>query len=184
MSQTRRTFVAGAAAFSFAAGRAPVFAQQRLTPIRIVVTPVTNYTGLLVGRDKGWFEEQGLNVSWSPVAQTAIAVEATYGGSVEFAGGGVLEPMIARGNGLDIMLVVPSARIRPEAPDNSAIVVKANSAIQKPADLAGKRASVMNFCARVNTVRKRFAASALALSQLSLANIAVTSMFGMFSWYG
>jgi NitT/TauT family transport system substrate-binding protein len=142
MSQTRRTFVAGAAAFSFAAGRAPAFAQQRLTPIRIVVTPVTNYTGLLVGRDKGWFEEQGLNVSWSPVAQTAIAVEATYGGSVEFAGGGVLEPMIARGNGLDMMLVVPSARIRPEAPDNSAIVVKANSAIQKPADLAGKRASV------------------------------------------
>jgi ABC-type nitrate/sulfonate/bicarbonate transport system substrate-binding protein len=75
MSQTRRTFVAGAGAFSFAAGRAPAFAQQRLTPIRIVVTPVTNYTGLLVGRDKGWFEEQGLNVSWSPVAQTAIAVE-------------------------------------------------------------------------------------------------------------
>ena len=105
MSQTRRTFVAGAAAFSFAAGRAPAFAQQKLTPIRIVVTPVTNYTGLLVGRDKGWFEEQGLNVSWSPVAQTAIAVEATYGGSVEFAGGGVLEPMIARGNGLDMMLV-------------------------------------------------------------------------------
>ena len=55
MSQTRRTFVAGSAAFSFAAGRAPAFAQQRLTPIRIVVTPVTNYTGLLVGRDKGWF---------------------------------------------------------------------------------------------------------------------------------
>ena len=124
MSQTRRTFVAGSAAFSFAAGRAPAFAQQRLTPIRIVVTPVTNYTGLLVGRDKGWFEEQGLNVSWSPVAQTAIAVEATYGGSVEFGGGGVLEPMIARGNGLDMMLVVPSARIRPEAPDNSAIVGK------------------------------------------------------------
>ena len=142
MSRTRRTFITGAAAFSFAASRAPAFAQQRLTPIRIVVTPVTNYTGLLVARDKGWFEEQGLNVSWSPVAQTAIAVEATYGGSVEFAGGGVLEPMIARGNGLDMMLVVPSARIRPEAPDNSAIVVKASSAIQKPADLAGKRASV------------------------------------------
>ena len=77
MSQTRRAFVAGAAAFSFAAGRAPAFAQQKLTPIRIVVTPVTNYTGLLVGRDNGWFEEQGLNVSWSPVAQTAIAVEVT-----------------------------------------------------------------------------------------------------------
>lgn len=142
MSKTRRSFVTGAAAFSFAAGRAPAFAQGKLTPIRIVVTPVANYTGLLVGRDKGWFEEQGLNVSWSPVAQTAIAVEATYGGSVELGGGGVLEPMMARSNGLDMMLVAPNARIRPGAPDNSAIVVKANTAIQKPADLAGKRASV------------------------------------------
>ena len=62
MSQTRRTFVAGTAAFAFAMGRAPAFAQKKLTPIRIVVTPVTNYTGLLVGRDKGWFEEEGLNV--------------------------------------------------------------------------------------------------------------------------
>src|SRR5436853_265038 len=40
MSQTRRTFVAGAAAFSFAAGRAPAFAQQKVTPIRIVVASV------------------------------------------------------------------------------------------------------------------------------------------------
>src|SRR6185295_19179720 len=39
-------------------------------------------------------------------------------------------------------------------------------------------ASVMNFCARVNTVRKRFAASALALSQLSLANIAGLLQYG------
>src|SRR5262249_491857 len=45
-------------------------------------------------------------------------------------------------------------------------------------------ASAINFCARVNTARKRLAASPLALSQLSLANIAVMSMFGMFSWYG
>src|SRR3954453_24116905 len=139
MSQTRRTFVAGAATFSLAAGRAPAFAQQRLTPIRIVVTPVTNYTGLLVGRDEGWFEGQGLNVSWSPVAQTAIAVETTYGGSVELAGRGGLETMIARGKGLDMMWVVPISRIRPDAPYNSTIVVKDNSVIQNPADLAGKR---------------------------------------------
>src|SRR4029077_18713874 len=53
-----------------------------------------------------------------------------------------LNRRMARGTALDIMLVVPSARIRPEASDNSAIVVKANSAIHKPAELAGKRASV------------------------------------------
>src|SRR5262245_13703532 len=114
MRQTRRTFVAGAAALSFAAGPAPAFAHAKLAPVRTVGDPGTNYTGLLVGRDKGWFAEQGLDGSWAPVAQTAIAVEATYGGSVEIAGGGVLEPMIARGNGLDMMFVVQSARLRPQ----------------------------------------------------------------------
>src|SRR5262249_56707258 len=109
MRQTRRTFVAGAAALSFAAGPAPAFAQQKLTPIRIVVTPVTNYTGLLVGRDKGWFAEQGLDVSRAPVAQTAIAVEATYGGSEGIARGRVLEPESARGNGLDLPHLRPAA---------------------------------------------------------------------------
>jgi NitT/TauT family transport system substrate-binding protein len=142
MFQTRRTFVAGTAATAaLIAAPRRAFTQQK-TAVRLVVTPVTNYTALLVGRDKGWFDEQGLTVTWSPVAQTAVAVEAVYGGSVEFGGGGVLEPMVARGNGLDMSLLVPTARIRPQAPDNSAMVVKASSPIQKPADLVGKRVSV------------------------------------------
>src|SRR5262249_34318139 len=65
--------------------------------VRVVTPPLVNYTPLLVARDKGWFEEQNLSVGWSTVAQTAVAIEAVYGGSAEFGGGGVLEPMVARG---------------------------------------------------------------------------------------
>jgi NitT/TauT family transport system substrate-binding protein len=50
--------------------------------------------------------------------------------------------MIARGNGLDLMFAVPSARINKAPPDNSALVVRADSDIQRPADLAGKKVSV------------------------------------------
>jgi hypothetical protein len=52
MIQTRSTFVAGAAAFSLIAAWHRLCAQMP-TPIRIVVTPVTNYTALVVGRHKG-----------------------------------------------------------------------------------------------------------------------------------
>jgi len=112
------------------------------TQVRIVAPPLVNYAPLLPARDKGWFGEEGLAVTWSAVAQTAVAIEAVYGGSAELGGGGVLEPMIARGNGLDLMFAVPTARIRREPPDNSALVVRAESDIRGPADLAGKTVSV------------------------------------------
>src|SRR4051794_5242754 len=117
-------------------------AAQPATTIRVVVPPLTNYAPLLVAKDKGFFSEEKLTVTWSTVAQTAVAIEAVYGGSAEFGGGGVLEPMIARSNGLDLMFAVPTARINKEPPDNSALVVKADSDIHKASDLAGKRVSV------------------------------------------
>jgi NitT/TauT family transport system substrate-binding protein len=131
-----------------------------LATVRVVTPPLTNYTPLLVARDKGWFAEEKLSVTWSTVTQTAVSIEAVYGGSAEFGGGGVLEPMIARGNGLDVMLALPTARIRSAPPDNSAMVVRANSDIQGAADLAGKKISVglinsINHVHMVEWLRKR-----------------------------
>jgi NitT/TauT family transport system substrate-binding protein len=116
--------------------------EQGTASVRVVLPPLTNYTGLLVARDKGWFKEEKLDVTWSTVAQTAVAIEAVYGGSAEFGAGGILEPMIARGNGLDLMFAVPTAKINRQPPDNSALVVRSNSDIKRPADLAGKKVSV------------------------------------------
>src|SRR5262249_52792169 len=119
-------------------------AQPKPAPatVRLVTPPLVNYTPLLVARDKGWFGDQGLTVSWQAVAQTAVAIEAVYGGRVERGGGGVLEPMIARGNGLDLMFAVPTARVHRREPDNSALVVRQTSDIRRAADLAGKKVSV------------------------------------------
>lgn len=127
--------------FALIAALPAAHAQPALTNVRLAVIPVTNYTPLVVARDKGWFAEEGLNVTWSPVAQGAVAVEAVYGGSVEFGGSSIFEPMVARGNGLDIVLAIPGTRIRPSPPDNSALLVRAGDPINKAADLAGKKIS-------------------------------------------
>ena len=139
MLKSRRSFVAA----SIAALAMPLGARAQPKPanVRLAIIPVTNYTPLTVARDKGWFAEEGLNVTWSPVAQGAVAVEAVYGGSVEFGGSSIFEPMVARGNGLDLMLAVPGTRIRPTPPDNSALLVRAGDPIQKGADLVGKKIS-------------------------------------------
>jgi NitT/TauT family transport system substrate-binding protein len=109
--------------------------------VRVAVLPVTNYTPLVVARDKGWFAEENLSVTWSTVAQGAVAIEAVYGGSVEFGASSIFEPLVARGNGLDVMFAVANCRIRPTPPDNSALVVRTKDAIQGPADLVGKKIS-------------------------------------------
>jgi NitT/TauT family transport system substrate-binding protein len=96
---------------------------------------------LVVARDKGFFTEENLNVTWTTVAQGAIAVEAVYGGSAEIGGSAIFEPIVARSNGLDIMFIAASARIRSSPPDNSGLLVRTGDSIQGAKDLAGKKVS-------------------------------------------
>jgi NitT/TauT family transport system substrate-binding protein len=144
MNRFRFAWLCAVAAVLAFPAATPLIAQPKPAPatIRVVTPPLVNYAPLLVARDKGWFEEENLAVTWSTVAQTAVAIEAVFGGSVEFGAGGVLEPMLARGNGLDLMFAVPTARVQRAQPDNSGLVVRADSDIRRAADLAGKKVSV------------------------------------------
>ena len=122
--RTILTLALGAAAL----GTAPQASARADEPppatLRLAVMPVTNYTPLVVARDKGFFAEENLNVTWTTVNQGAIAVEAVFGGSAEIGGSSIFEPMVARGNGLDIMFIAASARIRSNPPDNSGLAVR------------------------------------------------------------
>ena len=109
--------------------------------IRMVPIPIANYTPILVARDKGYFADENLTVTWAPVAQGAVAIEAVFGGSAEVGGSAVFEPMVARGNGFDLMYIAAGNQIRKEPPDNSALLVRADDNIRAPADLAGKKIS-------------------------------------------
>jgi NitT/TauT family transport system substrate-binding protein len=122
---------------------APQAASAQAPPatLRLAIIPVANYTPLVVARDKGFFTQENLNVTWTTVNQGAVAVEAVYGGSAEIGGSAIFEPIVARGNGLDIVFIAASTRIRSNPPDNSGLVVRANDSIQGAKDLAGKKVS-------------------------------------------
>jgi ABC-type nitrate/sulfonate/bicarbonate transport system substrate-binding protein len=127
------------------AGATPraVSAQTNAPPatLRLAIIPVANYAPLVVARDKGFFTDENLNVTWTNVNQGAIAVEAVFGGSVEIGGSSIFEPMVARGNGLDLVFIAASARIRSAPPDNSGVAVRSNDAITGAKDLVGKKIS-------------------------------------------
>lgn len=110
--------------------------------VRVAAVPLTNFTPLLIAREKGWFAEESLTVTWTMTAQGSVAVQAVVGGSAEFGSTGILEAILARGNGFDVSFVVANCRVRNGPPDASAIFVRAGDPIRGPADLAGKRVSV------------------------------------------
>src|SRR5579862_7849905 len=72
------------------------------TAIRVVDLPITNFTPLIVARDKGYFANENLAVTWTPVAQGAVAIEAVFGGSAEVGASAIFETIVARGNGFDL----------------------------------------------------------------------------------
>jgi NitT/TauT family transport system substrate-binding protein len=122
---------------------APVAAASAQKPpavaVRVAALPLTNFTPLLIARDKAWFADEQLDVTWTMTTQGAVAVEAVLGGSAEFGATGVLEPIVARAHGFDVSFTVPNCRVRSGFPDASAIVVRQADPIRGPGDLAGKR---------------------------------------------
>ena len=125
-------------------------AQPKSAPVvlRVAYIPIANYAALLVARDKGYFAGENLSVTWSPVAQGAVAVEAVFDGSAEIGGSAIFETMVARGNGLDVMFLAGATHIRSEPPDN-ALLVRTEDAIRSPGAMsaARRRKGVMTICA-------------------------------------
>jgi NitT/TauT family transport system substrate-binding protein len=134
-------FATAATLVGLAAGMALAQTKPAPTNLRAAVIPIANFTPMVVARDKGFFAEENLNVTWTTVAQGAIAVEAVYGGSAEIGGGSIFEPMVARGNGLDIVFVAAGTRIRSGPPDNSGVLVRTADSIKTAKDLVGKKVS-------------------------------------------
>src|SRR5260370_32614572 len=85
----------------------PASAQSKPPPaeIRVAYIPIANYAPLLVARDKGYFAEENLSVTWSPVAQGAVAVEAVFPGSRQDCDTRILETIVARDHHLDFIFL-------------------------------------------------------------------------------
>ena len=70
-----------------------------------------------------------------------VAIEAVFGGSAEIGGSSSFDPMVARGNGLDMVFAVAGTHTRKVPPDNSALLVRADGEVTTAKDLAGKKIS-------------------------------------------
>ncbi|MEI2732100.1 MAG: ABC transporter substrate-binding protein [Dermatophilaceae bacterium] len=112
--------------------------------VNVAVIPIVDCSPAFLGVSKGFFAEEGLNVKLTQVTGGAAAVSGVVGGSFDIGFGNPVSTMVAVDKGLTLRYVSNGVTTSGKKPDFGAVVVKGDSPIKTPADLAGKTVSVNN----------------------------------------
>jgi NitT/TauT family transport system substrate-binding protein len=117
----------------------PTSRHQQLVTVHVGVTPIFTSNAVYLGIDKGFFQQQGLNVVPTQVGVASAIVAAIVSGSLDYGicGNVVAEQAVAAG--LPIRLAIPDVAFRRGSAGEA---VLASSSIRSPKDLEGKTFAV------------------------------------------
>lgn len=117
--------------------------EDAITKITVGVIPIGDTAPAWLGKEKGFFAEEGLDITIQPTTGGAAAVPGVVSGSYDFAFGNYVSGMVANDKGLDLKYVANGASATGD-PGFQAVIVRDDSPIKSAKDLAGKRVSVNN----------------------------------------
>jgi ABC-type nitrate/sulfonate/bicarbonate transport system substrate-binding protein len=106
------------------------------TPVMVMLDwfPNTNHTGLYVALDKGWYEDQGLDVEIIEPAEGSTVVQVVAAGQADF--GISYQEEVSHARAEDIPIVSVAAIIQH---NTSGFASPADRGIKRPKDFEGKR---------------------------------------------
>jgi NitT/TauT family transport system substrate-binding protein len=126
-----------------AAGAPAKHHRAMLDTITLDTLPISNALPLTLGINKGYFAKQGIEIKVNVLQSGNDIVLALANKQADIGYVGYVPMMIAATTGIDVSLVAASEVEGTSADDNwQNIMVKGNSAIKTPADLAGKTIAV------------------------------------------
>ncbi|WP_166397640.1 ABC transporter substrate-binding protein [Rubrobacter marinus] len=111
------------------------------TTVRVGTIPIDAEAQVFYAKDRGFFEDVGLNVEVQSITNGAAIVSAVQSGSLDIGCSNVVSVATAIERGLPLNLVAPGAVYSSEAPSTALMVAK-DSPIQSAADLNGKVVAV------------------------------------------
>lgn len=114
---------------------------QEARSIRVLETAGIPSAFLQYAVDRGFFEQEGLDVSVQPSQGGAEAIPAIVSGDVQVAGSNAVSVLLATTQGLDLRIIAPGTFARPDE-DFSAIMARKDGPIRRARDLDGKRLAV------------------------------------------
>lgn len=122
---------------------------QQITVAETAGTPLAFIT---YGVQRGFFEQQGLDVKAEASTGGATVIPSLLSGDIDVAGSNMVSVMIAQSQGVPVTMVAAGTSTAQEPRnDFSGMLVRADSPIRRPADLAGKRIAV-NTLKNINDV--------------------------------
>jgi NitT/TauT family transport system substrate-binding protein len=142
MSRARASalLLGGAALAAFAK---PVRAQTAMTSLKIPIQPTENAMNVAYGKDMGFFAAAGLDVDVEIVQNSSAIIAAVVSGTYEIGYGPVDTLAAIHVKNVPVVILAPSAEyVQPGSDHLQAILVPANSTLQKAKDLNGKTVAV------------------------------------------
>jgi NitT/TauT family transport system substrate-binding protein len=143
LRQTIRLAVAaGLLTLAAAASGERAYAADKIT---VGVIPITDVAPLYLGKEKGFFAKQNLDVEMQLAQGGAELIAPVVSGQREFGFSNLSSILIAQTRGLDLVAVAPGASSTGEqGRDFGAIIAPGDSPVQNAKDLEGKTVAVNN----------------------------------------
>lgn len=107
--------------------------------VTVGALPIADYAAVYWAKDKGFFKNEGLNVTLKPVQGGPIATQDVATGQLDFAFSNTISTSIATQSGLPVKTVVLTSAL---GPGGLAVYVKPDSPIKSLADLNGKTVGI------------------------------------------
>jgi NitT/TauT family transport system substrate-binding protein len=155
-------------------------ASGELTTIEVGVVPVVDVAPLYLGIDKGFFEDEGLEVKPVVAQGGAAIIPAVVNGDQEIGFSNVVSLMLGQTQDLPVQIISQGIQATDD-PDNdtAAIAVPGDSDIQEPADLEGKTIAI-NTLKNISelTVKAALDGEGVDVSTLKFVEVPLPDMVG------
>ncbi|MGO1726881.1 ABC transporter substrate-binding protein [Glutamicibacter ardleyensis] len=120
-------------------------ANGALDKITVGVIPIVDTAPIWLGDKQGFFADEGLDLEIETATGGSAIVPGIQSGSYDFAFSNFISVMVANDKGLDMKFVANGISTTGDTkPDVGSVIVKGDSKITSPKDLAGKKVSVNN----------------------------------------
>jgi NitT/TauT family transport system substrate-binding protein len=143
--QTIHRLAVAAGLATLAAAAAPGGRAHAADKVTVGVIPITDVAPIYLGKEKGFFAKQNLDVEMQLAQGGAELIAPVVSGQREFGFSNLSSILIAQTRGLELVAIAPGASSTGEqGRDFGAIIAPGDSPLQNAKDLEGKTVAVNN----------------------------------------
>jgi NitT/TauT family transport system substrate-binding protein len=117
-------------------------AEAKLDKVRVGVLPISDTLPVWIGRDNGFFEQEGIQIEIVPIQGGAVGIPAMIGGSLDVTYSDVGTILKSAEKGVALQVVAPAGVVARFTYGSGSFLARNDGTIEQLADVKGKRVAV------------------------------------------